>query len=597
MHKATYRTHRGRSVSQRPTAWGRLLTFLLAGSFSLQGCATTDEPHGVPPANQPPEEQTAEKFMVTAANPRAVEAGVEVLRNGGNAMDAAVAVQMALTFAEAPETGIGGGGFMLYRDGETGEITMYDGREKAPADADRDRFMMWRWSMPLWLAVPSGLSIGVPGLVAMMHDAHGHHGSKPWAELFEPAITMAENGIPMPRRLQRQIENDWSLRILDDTDDYFVEQWAASDEPQLRNPALAETLREIAQQGPEVFYEGHIAEDIVEAAHSRWLWGSDITMEDMRNYEPKTREPVCGKYRQWTLCGLAPPSSGGIAVLQILGMLEQYEMSALEPASAEAIHLVAEASRLAFADRFNYVGDPAFVDVPSDALIADGYLNRRAELIETGIAMTEAKPGQPGGPAYLEDESVPEEQETTGTSHFNIVDSDGNMVVMTSSIEAPFGSRNRVDGFFLNNQLTDFTFQPRYDGELVPNAVAPEKRPRSSMAPIIVMNPEGEVELILGSRGGSRIIGYVVKALVGVLDWDMTIQEAIALPNFLHRGEGKPLELEAGTLAAAQADVLREMGHDVEVLRLESGLHGIQRTETGWRGGADPRMDGIALGD
>ncbi|WP_148863797.1 gamma-glutamyltransferase [Marinobacter fonticola] len=564
--------------------------------FSLQGCASTTEPQGVPPANQPPKQQTAREFMVTAANPRAVEVGVEVLRSGGNAMDAAVAVQMALTFAEAPETGIGGGGFMLYRDGKSGEITMYDGREKAPADAEKDRFMLWRWSMPLWAAVPSGLSVGVPGLVAMMHDAHSDHGTQPWAELFEPAIAMAENGIPMPRRLQRQIENDWTLRLLGDTDDYFVEQWE-EDDPQLRNPELANTLREIAEQGPDVFYKGHIAEDIVAAAQSRWLWGSDLTLEDMSNYQPETREPVCGDYRQWTLCGLAPPSSGGIAVLQILGMLEQYDMSALEPVSAESIHLIAEASRLAFADRFNYVGDPAFVDVPSDALIAERYLDRRSRLIQTDVAMAEAKPGQPGGPVYLEDETVPEEKETTGTSHFNIVDREGNMVVMTSSIEAPFGSRNRVDGFFLNNQLTDFTFRPFYDGELIPNAVEPGKRPRSSMAPIIVMNPEGEVELIVGSRGGSRIIGYVVKALVGVLDWNLSIQEAIALPNFLHRGEGKPLELEAGTAAASHADALRDMGHDVQVLRLESGIHGIQRTRDGWRGGADPRMDGIALGD
>lgn len=580
----------------RPPFLRSLFPILLLAGFSLQGCASTPEAQGVPPANQTPEEQTAKEFMVTAANPLAVEAGVEVLRNGGNAMDAAVAVQMALTFTEAPETGIGGGGFMLYRDGTTGEITMYDGREKAPADAEDNRFMLWRWTMPLWLAVPSGLSVGVPGLVAMIHEAHEEHGTQPWADLFQPAIDMAENGIPMPRRLQRQIENDWSLRLLDDTDDYFVEQWEAED-PHLRNPKLAATLREIAQQGPSVFYEGHIAEDIVDAAQGRWLWGSDLTLEDMRNYQPEKREPLCGTYRQWTLCGLAPPSSGGIAILQILGMLEQYEMSALEPASAESIHLVAEASRLAFADRFNYVGDPAFVDVPSDALIAKNYLNRRADLIQTGVAMTGAKPGDPRGPAYLEDAPVPEEKETTGTSHFNVIDRDGNMVVMTSSIEAPFGSRNRVDGFFLNNQLTDFTFRPVYDDERVPNAVAPGKRPRSSMSPIIVMNPQGEVELIVGSRGGSRIIGYVVKALIGVLDWNLSIQDAIALPNFLHRGEGKPLELEAGTKAAEQADALRAMGHRVDVLPLESGLHGIQRTETGWRGGADPRMDGVALGD
>lgn len=569
---------------------------MLVATGLLSACSGNPGTAGVPAPSQTPEQQTAEHFMVTAATPQAVEAGVEVLRNGGNAMDAAVAVQMALTFTEPPETGIGGGGFLLYRDAASGRITLYDGRETAPAAADRDRFMLWHWRMPLYLAVPSGLSVGVPGLVAMMHQAHGDHGSRPWPELFEPAIAMARDGIPMPRRLQRQIDNDFSLRLLGDTDNFFVEQWR-QDPPRLRNPELADTLALIAQRGPEVFYQGPIGEAIVAAARGRWLWGSDITMDDMGTYEPEQREPVCGTYREWTLCGASPPSSGGIAVLQILGMLEQYDMAALAPGSAEAIHLVAEASRLAFADRFQYVGDPGFVDVPSQPLTSEAYLARRAQLIDPAQAMPEVHPGRPDGPVFLEDEPVPQEKETTGTSHFNVIDREGNIVAMTSSIESPFGSRIMVEGFLLNNQLTDFTFRPYYDGDLVPNAVAGGKRPRSSMSPLIVMDADGKVQLVLGSRGGSRIIGYVVKALVGVLDWDMTVQEAIAQPNFLHRGTGYPLELEAGTAVAGLADRLRAMGHEVDVLPLESGLHGIQRTPSGWRGGADPRMDGLALGD
>ncbi|MDX1633085.1 MAG: gamma-glutamyltransferase [Marinobacter sp.] len=538
----------------------------------------------------------AERFMVTAANPHAVEAGVGVLRNGGNAMDAAVAVQMALTFVEPPETGIGGGGFLLYRDAASGRITLYDGREVAPAAAKPDRFMLWHWRMPLYLAVPSGLSVGVPGLVAMLHDAHQEHGTRPWAELFEPAIELARDGIAMPDRLQRQIDDDFSLRLLSDTDDYFVRQWR-EEPPRLQNPELARVLGQVAEQGPDAFYKGDIGESVVEAARGRWLLGSDITMADLREYSPQRREPVCGRYREWTLCGASPPSSGGIAVLQILGMLEQHDLAALTPGSAEAIHLIAEASRLAFADRFQYVGDPAFVDVPSQPLVSEPYLAARGALIDPTRAMAEVHPGEPGGPVFLEDEPVPVEKETTGTSHFNIVDQQGNIVAMTSSIESPFGSRIMVRGFLLNNQLTDFTFKPRYDGERVANAVAPGKRPRSSMSPLIVMDADGEVQLILGSRGGSRIIGYVVKALVGVLDWNMTVQQAISQPNFLHRGKGYSLELEAGTPAAEQAGRLRAMGHEVDVITLESGLHGIQRTRAGWQGGADPRMDGIALGD
>lgn len=570
---------------------------LVVSLAGLQACSAPVESSGVPAPGQTPAEQTGERFMVTAANPLAVEAGVEVLRSGGNAMDAAVAVQMALTFTEAPETGIGGGGFLLYRDGETGKITMYDGREKTPAAAEPDRFMLWHWRMPLTLAVPSGLSVGVPGLVAMIHEAHEKHGSQPWADLFQPAIRMASDGIPMPARLQRQIERDWSLRILGDTDSYFVNQWQ-NDEPRLQNLALAETLGLLAEQGPDVFYTGSLAEEIVDGAGDRWwLWGSDLTLEDMAAYRPEQREPVCGDYREWTLCGLAPPSSGGIALLQILGMLEKFEMGDLEPGSPEAIHLIAEASRLAFADRFQYVGDPAFVDVPSGPLTSEDYLARRGDLINPEQAMAKARPGDPEGPVYLEEEPVPDEKETTGTSHFNIVDAEGNIASLTSSIEAPFGNRNMVRGFLLNNQLTDFTFKPTYDGEAVPNAVRPNKRPRSSMAPVIVMDSQGEVRFIVGSRGGSRIIGYVVKALVGVLDWDMSMQDAIAQPNFLHRGAGEALELEAGTSAAKHADALKAMGHRVDVVELESGLHGIEGLAAGWRGGADPRMDGVALGD
>jgi len=547
------------------------------------------------PLDQPVRQPlAASRHMVSAADPTAVRVGRDVLRGGGNAMDAAVAIQMVLTLVEPSESGIGGGAFLLYRDGASGELTVYDGRETAPAAAGVDRFMWLGMAKPLWAAIPMGLSVGVPGTLAMLHQAHGEHGERPWSELFQPAIRLADQGVPMPEQLQRQVAADRSLWLLSDTRRYFVDA-ARQDPPRLHNPELAHSLRLIAEQGPEAFYVGPMAENIVIAAGRRRPGGSDMTMDDLLAYTPKKREALCGGYRGRSLCGLPPPSSGGIAILQILGMLEHMDMAALEPASAEAIHLIAEASRLAFADRSYYVGDPDFVDVPTAQLLDPDYLAARARLIDPLRAMDRALPGEPGVRPQIHEAPELIEEETTGTTHFSIVDGDGNVVSMTSSIEAPFGSRIMVDGFLLNNQLTDFTFRAEQGGVTVPNAVAPGKRPRSSMSPIIVRDAQGEVELVIGSRGGSRIIGYVVKALVGVLDWDMDVQEAISLANFVHRGEG--LELERGTAAAGQGDALTALGHDVRVIPLTSGLHGIGRNGDGWHGGADPRLGGIALGD
>ena len=554
-----------------------------------------------------------EGSVVVAAHPLAVEAGQSVLRDGGNAMDAAVAVQMALNVVEPPESGIGGGAFLLYRDGVTGRLTVFDGRETAPASATAERFLVGNWPLPVWAAVPTGLSVGVPGMLAMMHQAHGEHGTRAWDELFEPAITLARDGFPMPVRLQRQIAADPSLWLFRDIRQGMAHP-TRDDEPFMQNPELAETLSDIARGGPDVFYRGDLTGEMVRAARGRWPGRSDLTAEDFDAYRPVVRDPVCRPYRGWTVCGIPAPSSGGITLLQILGILEHFDMQQFQPGDPAAIHLIAEASRLAFADREAWIGDPDFVEVPQEELLDRSYLSMRAKWVDTLRALEEVQPGLPAGAALnrpspgsgrdvAEEWSPSTQQETTGTSHFSIVDRHGNAVAMTSSIEAPFGSRIMTGGFLLNNQLTDFTFDAERNGFRSPNAVEPGKRPRSSMAPVMVFDEDGELRLILGSRGGSRIIGYVVKALIGVLDWQLSLDEAIAMPNFLHRG--RHLEIEEGSAWEDRAGALRAMGHQVRVRPLESGLHGIEWVVSdhsdardtldrvapvSWRGSSDPRQ-------
>lgn len=580
---------------------------LFCTSFFLFSCGA-EAPDLRP--NQPPEKQLADDFMVSAANERAVEAGLQVLRSGGNAVDASVAVQMMLSFTEASESGLGGGSFMMLHlpptasDSlpATGTIMMYDGRETAPSAATPERFQWGGFELPFLLSVPTGRAVGVPGTVAMLHEAHQAHGRLPWEELFSAAISAAEEGIPYPSMMKRRVEADYSLQFFSDIREYFVyqardkvEQEDGPPRAMLQNPELAEILRRIAEEGPPAFYEGEVAADIVENTRRRWPLEGDMSLEDLKNYEPQLRDAVCGSYREFTLCGAAPPSSGGITVLQILGVLESFEMAGYAPDSPEAAHLLAEASRLAFADRQLYIGDPDFVDIPVAEMTAPGYLRQRAGLISPDKALQEVFPGDPrAGIPELKQVALPPEMPSHGTSHFSIVDGDGMAVSMTTSIEAPFGSRIMSNGFLLNNQLTDFSFSPELDGRPHPNAVAGGKRPRSSMAPFFVMDEAGELRYIIGSRGGSRIIGYVAQTLIGLIDWDLPMQQAVSLPNIVHRGQG--LELEAGNAAAELKTRLEELGHEVEINEMQSGLHGIERVDEGWRGGADPRLEGVAKG-
>jgi gamma-glutamyltranspeptidase/glutathione hydrolase len=503
--------------------------------------------------------------MVAAANPLAAEAGAAVLKRGGSAVDAAIAVQAMLGLVEPESSGIGGGAFLVYWSEAEKKLRTYDGRETAPAAAKPDRFLKDGKPMPFMEAVVGGRSVGVPGVLRMLELAHKRHGRLPWSELFDAAIRAAEEGfVPMPK-----------LRAALDAETYLREDPAARQiyysNSRIVNREYAETLRTIARAGAEAFYAGDIAKDIALAVRTHAKPG-DLTEDDLRAYRAIEREPVCGPYHALRVCSMGAPSSGGIAVLQILGILERTPFARAPPQSAGALHYFAEAGKLAYADRARYLADPAFTPVPVQRLLAARYLDKRARLVGER-AMPLAPPGD------ME----------SGTSHFSIVDARGDIVSMTTTIESAWGSRIMVRGFLLNNQLTDFDFMP--GGA---NAVAAGKRPRSSMAPTVVFEKEQPV-LAIGSPGGSMIINYVAKALVGKLDWGLDVQAAIDLPNFGSRNG--PTLIEQGSRYEALRGALEKRGHQVETLILTSGLHGLERTPGGWRGGADPRRDGAVRGE
>jgi gamma-glutamyltranspeptidase/glutathione hydrolase len=511
----------------------------------------------------------AREFMVAAAHPLAVEAGYDVLARGGSAVDAAIAVQLVLGLVEPESSGIGGGAFLLHWSQSEQRLRSYDGRETAPAAARRDRFLDAN-GKPLAFqeAVVGGRSVGVPGVIRMLELAHRRHGRLPWAELFRPAIELAQHGFPLSPRLHALLEAERDLR--NDPAARGVYYGKAIGE-RIVNPAYAATLRAVAASGAKAFYEGAIPLDIVSVVRANRKPG-DLTVADIAAYQPREREPLCGTYRVWRICSMGPPSSGGVGVLQILGILERVPFATAPPQSAQALHYFSEAGRLAYADRARYLGDPDVVPVPLARLLAPAYLAGRARLISER-SMRRAMPGD------ME----------SGTSHFSIVERNGDAVAMTTTIEAGFGSRIMARGLLLNNELTDFDFVPGG-----PNEVGPGKRPRSSMAPTMVFDREGRLQLIIGSPGGSAIINYVAKALVGVLDWKLDMQQAIEAPNYGSRNG--PTEIERGSSYEALAAGLAERGHEVKFAPLESGLHGIERVPGGWRGGADPRREGIAKG-
>jgi len=549
----------------------------------------------LPPASAA-ENAATPPHMVAAAHPLAVQAGLEILREGGSAIDAAIAAELVLTLVEPQSSGIGGGSFLVHYAKKTGKVTSFDGRETAPAGVDETLFLNAEGRpRPFHEAVVGGRSVGVPGLLRMLEMAHKAHGNLPWKRLFAPAIRHAEEGFEISERLARMIANTKPLDAFAATKAYFLNP-DGTPKPAgtiLRNPALAHTLRRIAEDGADSFYEGPIAKAIAKTVATASRNPGTMTPEDIAAYRPVKRAAICRSYRGARICTMGPPSSGGVTLLQILGILENFDLGAHRPGTTQTIHLITEASRLAFADRNRYLADPDFVPQPIDALLNPAYLKKRASLISRTKSMGIAQPGIfPGTPP---EKPSPAHPESLSTTHLSVVDGEGNALALTASIEGPFGSRLMVHGFLLNNELTDFAFLPVQNNMPVANRVAPGKRPRSSMTPTLVFDPDGRFRMAIGSPGGPYIIGFVLKTLVATLDWKMDIQEAIALPNFVNRN-GKT-ELEAETALDAIADSLEKLGHNVLSRKLTSGLHGIARQENGFAGGADPRREGIALSE
>jgi gamma-glutamyltranspeptidase / glutathione hydrolase len=543
---------------------------------------------------------TAKSHMVAAANPHAVEAGLEMLREGGSAADAAIAVQLVLNLVEPQSSGIGGGGFVLYWNAATKKLETYDGRETAPAAAKPDRFMTGARPMQLGAAIFGGASVGVPGTVRLLEAVHKAHGRLPWARLFQPAIRLAEQGFRVSPRLNLLLRWYGAQRFAPQARNYFFDV-TGSARPigqLLKNPELAATLRAIAEKGAGAFYEGAIAQAIVDAVRGAPNHQGDITLADLAGYRVKARDPVCFAYRGNRVCSMGPPSSGALAVGQVLKLVEAYDLGK-GPADAmngPALHLLAEAEKLAFADRDRYVGDPDFVSVPI-GLLDPGYLAGRRALINPAAAMEKASAGTPPQIGSLmpgADETV----EQDGTSHISIVDRQGNAIAMTTTIESGFGSRLWAGGFLLNNQMTDFAFRPQDGaGRALANAVAPGKRPRSSMAPTIVFDAAGKPWAVLGSPGGSHIILYVVKALVALIDWRLDAQQAVSLMNFGSRGGQLEMEIDHRS-ALWHALKMKPYGHSIRADLLNSGTHAIVvRGDGKLEGGADPRREGVARGD
>lgn len=608
------------------------LVYLSAAALAvLTACGGSDGPTAepseqfVPP--EPPSGYTAkaiayaDRDMVSAANPLAVQAGVAILARGGSAIDAAIATQMVLNLVEPQSSGIGGGAFLLHFDKGGNKVLAYDGRETAPRNAKPDLFLDGA-GKPLGFlaAVDGGRSVGTPGLLRMLEAAHKAHGKLPWKDLFEPAIQLSEEGFAISPRMSVSIAGS-AARIKAQGEpgaSYFLnaDGSAKAAGTLLKNPEFAATLKAIAVGGADAFYRGAIAQDIVNKVNQHPTNPGTLSLQDLSGYTHKVREPVCGVYRvQYRICGMPAPSSGGLAVLQTLGILQNFNLAGLGPNTLDSVHLISEAYRLAYADRALYVADPDFVNVPQAGMINADYLKSRASLISMQTTIGTPVAGTP--PDMVQPRGADTSLNLPSTSHLSIVDGAGNAVSMTTTIENGFGSLQMVRGFLLNNQLTDFSFTATdAAGKPIANRVEPGKRPRSSMAPTLVFNAgTGDLEAAIGSPGGSAIIQYTAKSLIGMIDWKLNVQQAINLPNFGAQTNATT-SLEKGSLidTAAIRDGLKARGHTVaQTDSFTSGLHGV--VFNGWRddgsagllarnpgagtyaGGADPRREGIALGN
>ncbi len=586
----------------------QLVAALLAGALLLVASSVSSQapPPELPSGWTPKTAVFSAKDMVVAANPLAAEAGIEILRAGGSATDAAIAVQMVLNLVEPQSSGIGGGAFMLHYDAKRNKLESYDGRETAPAAADEKLFLSAGGSPLPYSTRVGGRAVGTPGVLRMLEMAWKENGKLPWARLFEPAIRWCEQGFAISPRMFSATAGDArqsreprlnAQPLQAPAYFYNTDGTPKAIGTLLKNPDLAATFRAIAKGGADAFYKGEIARDMVAAVRKHPNNPGLLDESDLANYQAKKRDPVCATYRaQWNVCTVAGSSSAA-TVLMTLGMLENFDVAALGAETVGSTHLITEAYRLAYADRARYLADSDFYPVPMAGLLDKSYLKRRASLIRMDKSMGTPVAGVPPGVAQPmgSDKSA----DLPGTSHMSIVDAAGNVVAMTTTIESAFGSKQMVHGFLLNNQLTDFSFVPVSNGVPVANRVEARKRPRSSMAPTIVFDGAGRVQLVVGAPGGSSIIQFVTKTLVGVLDWKLGIQEAINLANFgaqtgvttvLERGGGNQ-NLQAG---------LEAKGHVVTVADINSGLHGIAASRAphaGWLGGADPRREGVALGE
>lgn len=576
------------------------LLLCTAAALSLNVFASPQVADTVAPetasAYKPKTSVVANQYMVAAANPLAVQAGYQVLKNGGNAADALIAVQTVLGLVEPQSSGLGGGAFLVYYDAKMKVLTTFDGRETAPLAARPALFQDGDGDpLKFYDAVVGGRSVGTPGTLKLLATLHDKYGSQKWSELFQPAQKLANNGFIVSERLASSIENDKArLSRYPDTKAYF---FTKKGEPLpegslLKNKAYAETLSVIAQHGEKAFYQGQIAEDIVNKVTGITDNPGVLALEDLSTYKVIERQAVCAPYHQYNVCGMGPPSSGALTVGQILGISSHFDLKKMGADSPEAWQIIGDASRLAFADRGRYMADSDFVPMPEGLLNPD-YLAGRAKLIQPGKALADISAGNPpwkNGIAQADDQSI----EFPSTTHIVITDIEGNTISMTSTVENGFGSRVMSNGFILNNELTDFSFLSYKDGYPIANRVEPGKRPRSSMAPSIIMK-DGKPYMALGSPGGSRIIGYVASTIIAHLDWGMDIQQAINLPHLVNRFG--TYDLEQGTKATRFKEALEMMGYKVNIRDLNSGIHAILFKDGQLIGGADPRREGIVLGD
>jgi gamma-glutamyltranspeptidase/glutathione hydrolase len=578
----------------------RVLLPVLAAAL-LAGCVPPPQGPGqlLPVTTTPPvpgrldSVGVGERGLVSAADPRAADAGAQMLRLGGSATDAAIATMLALTVVEPQSSGIGGGGFFLLGNPD-GSIETIDGRETAPMAAGGQWFYKDGQPLTVRQAVPGGRSVGVPGNLRLAAEAHGAHGKLAWRTLFRPAIRLARDGFVITPRLNRALAQ-WPAAALDPASRALF--FGADGKPLpvgtlIRNPALADTLERIAARGADSFYVGPDAQAIAAKVGTSPVNPAPMTTGDIAAYEAKERPPLCGTYRGYRICGMGPPSSGQTSVYAVLKQLERFDLAALGPDSPVSWHLIAESQRLAYADRARYLGDPDYVDVPLAGLMDETYLAARGALISVERTMPSVAAGNPAGAPAFADAQPAEEN---GTSHFAVVDRLGSSVSYTSTVEAGFGSGLMVGGYYLNNELTDFDFVPEIDGRPVANRVEGGKRPRSSMAPTLVYAPDGQLVLVIGAAGGSTIPMQVAKALIGVIDWKLSAQTAIALPVIFASGD--TIYVEPGSALEGMIPALVGLGHKVEARAANYKANAIQRSGNRWQGAADPRSEGAAIAE